>query len=486
MSQSGSKILIIDGDRAAAETLADSLNERGFKCEFAATGDEGLARVRKGGIHTVITDYEVEGLNGIDLIRELHVKSSLLPIIALSANQDSQNAIEAIKAGAYDFLPKPVELDELFDVLEQAVGDIQRMSKPVEIGEVYEEQDTIVGQSKPMREIYKQLGRIAAQPVTVLIRGETGTGKELIARAIYQHGHRAHKPFIAVNCAAIPENLLESELFGHEKGSFTGADKTRIGRFEQAHGGTLFLDEIGDFDMHLQAKMLRVLQEKVIQRVGGREDIPVDVRIIAATHRNLEKMVAENEYREDLFYRLNVVSIRIPPLRHRREDIPLLIDYFLKRYGREYGIDTPSIASQAVDFLHDQDWPGNIRQLQNVIRKALLASRGYTIGWQDCRNILFDSEGGREVSTGLEQMIGETLTRVINGEIEAALPELTARFERELYGQAIRRSEGNQAKAARWIGVSRLTLREKLKQYGLYNQKTPGQGDAGSDVETEG
>jgi len=482
MSQSGSKILIIDGDTEAAEQLADALRVQGYKCELASTGDDGLDRVRRGGIHTVIFDYEVEGISGVELIKELHSKSSLLPIIALSSHQASQSAIEAVKAGAYDFLPKPVEMEELLDVLKQAVGDIQRMSKPVEIGEVYEEQDTIVGQSRPMRDIYKQLGRIAAQPVTVLIRGETGTGKELIARAIYQHGHRAHKPFIAVNCAAIPENLLESELFGHEKGSFTGADKTRIGRFEQAHGGTLFLDEIGDFDVHLQAKMLRVLQEKVIQRVGGRDDIPVDVRIIAATHRNLEKMVAEEKYREDLFYRLNVVSIKIPPLRHRREDIPILIDYFMKRFGREYGIDTPSISTKAVEFLQDQDWPGNIRQLQNVIRKALLASRGYTIGWQDCRNILYESEA-REASTGLEQMVSETLTKVINGELEAALPELTQQFEREVFGQAIRRSEGNQAKAARWLGVSRLTLREKLKQFGLHPNK--GSASDGEDSDQE-
>ncbi len=471
MGLSGTRLLIIDADTAAAERLSDLLSERNYHSETVATGTEGLERVQRGGIHSVIVDFDAEGLA---FIKELHEKFSLLPIIALSANQESQTAIEAIKAGAYDFLPKPVDREELFDVLEHAVGDIQRMSKPVEIGEVYEEQDTIVGQSRPMREIYKQLGRISAQPVTVLIRGETGTGKELIARAIYQHGHRAHKPFVAVNCAAIPENLLESELFGHEKGSFTGADKTRIGRFEQAHGGTLFLDEIGDFDLQLQAKMLRVLQEKVIQRVGGREDIPVDVRIIAATHRNLEKMVAEDQYREDLFYRLNVVSITLPPLRKRREDIPFLIDYFLKRFGREYGFDAPSISPRAVDFLQSQEWPGNIRQLQNVIRKALLASRGYTIGWQDCRNILFDSEAGREVSTGLEQLVGETLTRVINGELETALPDLTKRFEREVYGQAIRRSEGNQAKAARWLGVSRLTLREKLKQYGFYPGKSEG------------
>lgn len=464
------QLLIVEPDAAQAEALAASLRAHRFACEICADGQGALERAKNPGIAAVIAEHDLGGgQSGLKLVRELKAHGSRLPVIILTSDEESQTAIEAIKAGAYDCLLKPVDFDELVEVLEKALTDAQRMSKPVEIGEVYEDQDTIVGRSRPMREIYKQLGRIAAQPVTVLIRGDTGSGKELIARAIFQHGHRAHKPFIAVNCAAIPEALLESELFGHEKGAFTGADKMRVGRFEQAHGGTLFLDEIGDLDQQLQVKLLRVLQERTIQRVGGQTDIPVDVRVIAATHRNLEKMISAGDFREDLFYRLNVVSIAIPPLRERRDDIPLLIDYFLGRYAREFGIDSPCIASSAVELLSNQDWPGNIRQLQNVVRKALLGSRGYTISWPDCRAILEESEGpGQSDPAGLEQLVGETLTRVISGELETALPSLQERFEREVYGQAIRRSGGNQAQAARWLGVSRLTLREKLKQHGMH------------------
>ncbi len=461
-------LLLIDGT-PEAEALQVGLNGLGFRCDWAKTGPEGAERVRDGRYEAVISEFRLEGLGGLKVLHEIRALRPRLPVILLSGHGGSDTAIEAIKAGAYDWLLKPADLEEVREVLTKAVTDARRMSKPVEIGEVYPEQDTIVGRSRAMREIYKQLGRVAAQPVNVLIRGDTGTGKELIARAIYQHGHRAHRPFIAVNCAAIPENLLESELFGHEKGSFTGADRQRIGRFEQAHGGTLFLDEIGDLDATLQSKLLRVLQEKVIQRVGGQQEIPVDVRVIAATHRNLEAMIARGDFREDLFYRLNVVCITIPPLRERREDIAALVDYFLERYGREYGIESPSIAAKAVEFLSSQDWPGNIRQLQNVIRKALLASRGYTIGWQDCRQVLENSEpAGREEDPSLSSLVNQTLTRVINGETGEALPVLQAAFEKEVYGQTIQRSGGNQAKAARWLGVSRLTLREKLRQYGLH------------------
>ena len=391
-----------------------------------------------------------------------------MPIIMVSSDSDSRLAIEMTKFGAYDFFLMPVDPEELADAFKRATEDARRMTKPVEIGEIYPDQDTIVGRSRAMREIYKQLGRIAAQPVTVLVRGETGTGKELIARAIFQHGHRAHAPFITINCAAIPENLLESELFGHEKGAFTGASHLRVGRFEQADGGTLFLDEIGDLDTSLQVKLLRVLQEKTIQRVGGRKDIPVDVRIIAATHQPLDAMVRKGTFREDLFYRLNVASILIPPLRERREDIRPLIDYFLIRFANEYQMDRPSISDHAINFLTEFDWPGNIRQLENVLRKALLNSRGYTLSWQDFRNILETSELLAEKDAGLKLMVDRTLTRVINDEIKEALPVLTEQFEREVYGMAIERAGGNQAKAARWLGVSRYTLREKLKHFGMH------------------
>ena len=411
---------------------------------------------------------ELAKLPAVAILSKLKKANRDVPIIMVSSDSNSRLAIEMTKFGAYDFFLTPASPEELVDAFKRATEDARRITKPVEIGEVYEEQDTIVGRSRAMREIYKQLGRIATQPVTVLVRGETGTGKELIARAIFQHGHRSHAPFITINCAAIPENLLESELFGHEKGAFTGASHLRVGRFEQADGGTLFLDEIGDLDASLQVKLLRVLQEKTIQRIGGREDIAVDVRIIAATHRPLESMVRKGTFREDLFYRLNVAAITIPPLRERREDIPPLIDYFLKRFAKDYGMELPTIADQAVAFLTDFDWPGNIRQLQNTLSKALINSRGYSLNWIEFRNILESSELLTQQEAGLKTMIDRTLTQAINEEVEAALPVLTEKFEREVFGMAIKRAGGNQAKAARWLGVSRFTLREKLKHFGFH------------------
>jgi DNA-binding NtrC family response regulator len=403
------------------------------------------------------------------LIASLQIRKPRLPIILVTASRDGEVAIRAVKSGAYDYLPKPVDPEELRSVLEEAITSARQMAKPVEIHKVYDEQDTLIGNSRVMTRVYRELAKIVSTPVTVLIRGETGTGKELIARAIYQHGHRAHKPFITVNCAAIPEHLLESELFGHEKGAFTGAVSTRIGKFEQAHNATLFLDEIGDMDMHLQAKMLRVLQEKQIQRVGGREDIPVDVRFIAATHRDLEGMIQKGEFREDLYYRLNVATIQLPSLRERPEDIPLLVDYFLVKYAEDFAAGKASIAPQAVRFLEQQPWPGNVRQLQNVLRKALLKRRGYTITEEDLKELLAEVNAvkPKQEDHSLRELAQRILRRAMDGEIPGAYAETQRIMERELLGAAIELSDGNKAKAARWLGLSRLTLREKLQQHGL-------------------
>ena len=411
---------------------------------------------------------DLKDVDPLGVVLALKEESPNLPIIVLSENKKSSLAIEIIKAGAYDFFLLPISSSELIGSLEQVVANSRLSSKPVEIGEVYSEQDTIVGRSRAMREIYKQLGRIASQSVTVLVRGETGTGKELIARAIYQHGHRAHKDFVTVNCGAIPENLLESELFGHEKGAFTGASQLRVGRFEQAHGGTIFLDEIGDLDLSLQVKILRVLQEKTIQRLGSSKDIPIDVRVIAATHRNLESMIAEGTFREDLFYRLNVISISIPPLRDRRDDIPELIKYFLHRFAKEYGLGVPNISAKAIDFLKSLEWPGNIRQLQNVISKSLLDSTGPLIDLEHLDSIVHESQLITKKQSSLTQMIDRELSRAANNETDAALPILTRNFESEVFDMAIKRTDGNQAKAARLLGVSRFTLRQKLRLFGKH------------------
>ena len=470
MKKRPSRVLIIDASAPDAALTARALQEGGgYEVLIAHDGAEGLQTALTEDVDAVITEYRLPGAGGLQVISMLNAKKPRLPLILLTGSQDGDVAIHAVKAGAYDILPKPVDGAELRSVLEEAIASARQMSKPVEIGRVYDEQDTLIGKSRAMGRVYRELAKIAATPVTVLIRGETGTGKELIARALYQHGHRAHKPFIAVNCAAIPEHLLESELFGHEKGAFTGAVSTRIGRFEQAHNATLFLDEIGDMDLHLQAKLLRVLQEKRIQRVGGREDIPVDVRFIAATHRNLEDMINRGEFREDLYYRLNVATIQLPPLRERPEDIPLLVDYFLSRYAEDFGLEKAAITPEAVRFLQPQPWPGNVRQVQNILRKALLKRRNYTITEDDVRDLIADSAAPRPRQA--EQTFAEVaklvLRRAMDGEIPGAYAEMERMMERELLGVAMDLSEGNKAKAARWLGLSRLTLREKLQQHGL-------------------
>lgn len=463
------RVLILDASAADAESMARALKARQYDVEVFHEGQEGLERALAEACDAVITEYRLPGTGGLQVIATLHAKKPRLPVLLVSGARDGDVAIRAVKNGAYDFLPKPVDLEELCSVLEEAVGAARQMAKPVEIGRVNEGQDTLIGSSRAMARVYRELAKIAATPVTVLIRGETGTGKELIARALYQHGHRAHQPFITVNCAAIPENLLESELFGHEKGAFTGAVSTRIGKFEQAHGATLFLDEIGDMDLQLQAKLLRVLQERQIQRVGGREDIPVDVRFIAATHRALEDMIQKGEFREDLYYRLNVATIQLPPLRDRAEDIPPLVDYFLARCAEDFGITKASIAPDAVRFMQQQPWPGNVRQLQNVVRKALLKRRTYTITEDDMRELLAEASTPRprQEEKTFSDLAKLVLKRAADGEIPGAYAEMQRKMEHELLGAAMEMANGNKAKAARWLGISRLTLREKLQQHGL-------------------
>ncbi len=410
----------------------------------------------------------------MELIRALKKAKPKLPIILITAHGTTETAIEATKWGAFDYLPKPFDVEELLDLTAKAIESSRLMSEPVDMGEPSSARTAIVGQSRAMQAIYKEIGRIAATPVTVLIRGDTGTGKELIARAIYQHSDRAAAPFIAINCAAIPEALLESELFGHERGSFTGADARRIGRFEQANGGTIFLDEIGDMSVPLQAKLLRVLQEKTIQRVGGKESIPVDVRIVAATHRDLETAIRERQFREDLFYRLSVMTITLPPLSQRTEDIPDMVRYFLRRYGPEAGVASPSITPEAIAFLQSQPWPGNVRELGNAVRQALLLARDYTISLEHVKEIV--AKAHQPIAASQETIasyISGLLDQVERGEIRGAFPRMLADLEPELYAQAIQRTRGNITKAAEWLGITRLKMREKLKEFSLHPRQTP-------------
>jgi DNA-binding NtrC family response regulator len=416
------------------------------------------------------------GLNGLELVRQLHTAQPRLPIILITAYGTTETAIEATKFGAYDYVLKPFHVPGLLDLVRKATDSNRLMSEPVELGAANPARDSLVGRSPAMQAIYKEIGRVASTPLNVLIRGETGTGKELIARAIYQHSDRAKEAFVAINCAAIPETLLESELFGHERGAFTGAEERRIGRFEQANHGTIFLDEIGDMTLGTQVKLMRVLQERCVQRLGGKETIAVDVRVVAATHHDLESAIKNKQFREDLYYRLSVMVIGLPPLRQRKEDIPDLVRYFLQKHGPELGNPQPSIHAEALSFLQAHNWPGNVRELENVVRKAALLAQSYTINVDHTQTALNKaSELAYSPARSFGEYVDELLTAAHSGEIADAYARALETAERELFSRAIKLARGNQARAARWLGISRITMKAKLVQFGLHPAQDPDQ-----------
>jgi two-component system nitrogen regulation response regulator GlnG len=381
-------------------------------------------------------------------------------------------AIEAMKQGAYDYLFKPLDLNQLRRVVGEALEVARRMREPAVVAETPPDPDVdgaIIGVCPAMREVYKAIGRVAAQDVPVLITGESGTGKELVARAIYQHGPRAKATFLALNCAAIAEGLLESELFGHEKGAFTGADRRRIGKFEQCNGGTLFLDEVGDMPLALQAKILRLLQEQAFERVGGNETVRTDVRLIAATHRDLKAWSAEGKFRPDLYYRLHVFAIHLPTLRERGDDLPMLVQHYLRRFSRELGREVREVAPEALERLRSYSWPGNIRELQSVLKQALLQARGTILLPAFLPELLGGPSGPAPPSPppgkcpGLEAFIGQRLGPGTDDLYAQAHCEL----DRILLARVLEHTHGSQHQAARVLGIARKTLRLRLRQLGL-------------------
>jgi DNA-binding NtrC family response regulator len=384
----------------------------------------------------------------------------------------TDTAIEATKRGAFEYHLKPFEPLEMLETISKALEGARLMKGRVAMGPETAEPSTeaIVGHSPGMQQVYKAIGRVAQTEVTVLIRGETGTGKELVARAIYQHGVRSRMPLTVVNCAALPETLLESELFGHERGAFTGAVARRIGKFEQAHGGTMFLDEIGDMSPATQAKVLRLLQDRRFERLGGNETMEADVRILCATSRDLEKAIAERTFREDLYHRLNVVTIQIPPLRERREDIPSLVDYFLGRFARSLGIEKPPLAEDARAFLFDYSWPGNVRELEHLIQQLMIFTGGYTIQAADLPAAL--RAGAQEVigqSSPFTENQWLTLVREYLASYagDRAYEALLEKIEELLIREALERCNGNQTHAAKLLGLTRPTLHAKIQRHGL-------------------
>ena len=435
----------------------------------AASAAEGAERVARDRPDVVILDINLPDASGLDTFRRIQAVDPRTPVIFITGHGTMATAIEAMRLGAYEYLLKPLELDPLTDLVDRAFEISRLMRVPAVIPEDSappEDADALVGRSPAMQAVYKAIGRVAPQDVTVLVLGESGTGKELVARALYHYSHRVKGPFLAINCAAIPENLLESELFGHERGAFTGADRKRIGKFEQAHGGTLFLDEIGDMTPLTQTKILRVLQGQEFERVGGNEPIKTDVRMIAATNRDLEKMVGEGTFRGDLYYRLNVYTIRLPPLRERGDDLRLLAEHFVRRFSQDLKKDVRGLAPEALERLQAYPWPGNVRELQSVIKQALLQTTGPVVLPEFLPAAVRDRG---PAAAGAFDFGG--LTGFIHDQIRAGSTALYADYQaltdRHLLAELLGHTGGNLSQASRILGITRATLRTKLNALGL-------------------
>ncbi|HEY1860292.1 MAG TPA: sigma-54 dependent transcriptional regulator [Gemmataceae bacterium] len=461
-------LLVIDDEESVRYSFRRVFEGDQVEVVTARTAAEGLERLRERDPDVVVLDLQLPDRSGLAIFHEIRSLDAKRPVIFITAHGTTETAIEAMKKGAFDYLIKPVDLDRLSQVIERAFDAARLMQVPAVLP-VEDSGDRIVGRSPVMQEMCKIIGRIAPQDVNVLILGESGTGKELVARALYHHSRRADKPFLAINCAAIPEALLESELFGHEQGAFTGANRRRIGKFEQCNGGTLFLDEIGDMSPSLQAKMLRVLQEQRFERVGSNETLQTQVRVLAATNQNLEQLVKEARFRKDLYYRLKVVTIQVPTLRERLNDVAELAHYFLFRFDRELSLDIRAFAPEALELLQSYMWPGNVRELQSVIKQAMLNSSGHVLLPE------FLPDGLRTVATPSAIRESKTteldLDSLVASLLQRGEPNLHAKVieavERVLLGKVLRHTHGHQAQASDLLGLNRTTLRHKLRDLGM-------------------
>ncbi len=458
-----STILVVDDDPADRDLIVQTVTRQGHTALAAATASEGWTLAQQGRADTAILDVLLPDGDGIDLFRQIRSIDDTLPVIFVTASGSSNTAIEAMQLGALDYLVKPLRVADVRTLVDRAL-EVRRLAvepmvldpAPAQADEG--DGDVIIGRSPAMQEVYKAIGLVASQNVTVLIRGESGTGKELVARALYKFSKRSKGPFLAVNCAAIPETLLESELFGHERGSFTGADKRRIGKFEQCNGGTLFLDEIGDMPGLLQSKLLRVLQEKQFQRVGGDQVITTDVRVIAATNRNLEEMVARNQFREDLFYRLNGYTIALPPLRERGADIDLLVDHFRRQANRDLDKNVRPIPGETMDILRKYSWPGNVREVQNVIRQAVLQTTGPVLLPAFLPEYIRIQFGEGAVHEQRVPAVQDSLRHLIDDRLRAGTgqlyDEVMGQVEAQLVERALNYTGGNKLEAVRLLGTN--------------------------------
>ena len=472
------KLLVVDDEPGIQHSFRRAFSAPEFQVETAGRADAGTELMRKWLPDVIVLDVNLPDATGLQVLPKLRQIDARIPVIVITGHGTTDTAIEAMKLGAFDYVLKPLELDTIRQIVQRAAAVGQQMRVPAEIddgtnpafkGNV--ESEAILGRCPAMQEVYKTIGRVAATDVAVLIQGESGTGKELVARAIYQHSLRAKSTYLAINCAAIPESLLESELFGHEKGSFTDADRMRVGKFEQCHGGTLFLDEVGDMPLSMQAKILRVLQEGKLERVGGTQTVTVDVRVITATHFDLKRRVAEGLFRHDLYYRLGVLTIELPPLRERGDDLPMIAQQLVDRYCRELRREVRSISPDALQLLREYPWPGNIRELQSVIKQSLLKSSGYVLLPEflpesirnpgATRPPMADAEDGKYAD--LDEFVAERIAAGTSTLYEECLQSL----ERRLFMAVLKQTQGNLSQASRLLGIHRRTLRVKLHGFGL-------------------
>lgn len=470
------RILIAEDENSLRTILKKMFLQKGFEVDTALDGAQAISKLEKENFNIILADINMPSKSGFDILSFVRNQKLNCPVVLITAQDTMKNAVEAMKQGAFDYLTKPFELDELEVVIDKALEN-QRLSEEVvklrqEIkSPAFDTQAKIIGQSKAIKEIYKMIGKVAASDVPVLITGESGTGKELIAKSIHHASNRARMPFIAVNCAAIPKDLLESELFGYRKGAFTGADESRPGYFEAAHKGTLFLDEIGDMPIALQSKLLRALQEKEIQRLGSTESKNIDVRIISATNQDLSQMVAEKKFREDLYFRLNVVPIRVPPLRERKDDIEILIHHFIEKFQKEFSLPTKSISDDAIEYLNNYSWPGNVRELENVIKRAMVITTGPLITLKDLKDIITLTPS--QIMTedledlALEEIVHKKLASFLSRFNELDAMELYTTIiqmvERPLISLVLQKTNGNQIQAAKVLGINRNTLRKMIR-----------------------
>ncbi|MBM3983616.1 MAG: sigma-54-dependent Fis family transcriptional regulator [Planctomycetes bacterium] len=464
-------LLVIDDEPAIRHAFHRAFGDGPLVVRTATSAAEGLAAVGAARPDVVVLDVRLPDATGLETFRKLRAIDARVPVILITGHGTTDLAIEAMKEGVYEYLLKPLELPDLRRLIDRAMQSSALMRTPATLPDGDAPAlggDVLLGRCPAMQEVYKAIGRVAQQSVTVLIRGESGTGKELVARAVYQHSTRADKPFLAINCAAIPDALLESELFGHEKGAFTGADRRRVGKFEQCNGGTIFLDEIGEMSPPTQAKILRLIQEQQFERLGGSETVRTDVRLIAATNADLEKMADDGRFRRDLYFRMNVFTIALPPLRDRGDDIGLLIDHYLARFGREFGKPVAEVAPDAAAALRAYPWPGNVRELQSVVKQSLLSMSGSALLADFLPEHVRAPAGAphTDASAGAFDWDGFVAGRIAANS-ENLYAEALERMEREVLVRVLKHTDGNQLQAARVLGITRGSLRNKIRALGI-------------------